>query len=470
MIILILVSLLPYILLLLGHSGGFQSPPIEQLFCSGGACAIYHSCFLFSCRKSGYSFLTITCFFFWIFLGLSPLMCALTGRWLWGDITFEMNQGILLAQGLCLVFLVAFYGVYRLAFKKGLLSRYFTTGATVSDAGLFLGLCFSLAASTVVIVGLGVQGTFFRAGYDSYLASGVSSLFIQNFFRPMPLLIGVPMLWVLLKQPLAFSLPRTWLAMATVGLALAVNFPLSVARFYGWTVISVFFYYILLHHRLLKRYWIAGCFLLLGLFGSFIVDALRYVQSIAEAKENYGNSQVLSTDSFYVGHVDAFEMLVYGTEFVEEKGHTGGRQALGVALFWVPRDFWPDKPPATGPLMGSSFINLMNQTANTNLSAPIVLEGYINLGIIGVVIFAGITGVVAGTLDRALAERRTVQLLSNGQMYGIDAIAAPLMGLWVYILRGSLLAAFAYAVGMTFAAVIMWKGFFWQVRQKAALR
>ncbi len=460
MILLIVASILPYLLLVLGHQGEFWMPPVEQIVVSVSACAIYHVGFLFSCRKMGYSFMTVTWFFFWIFMGLAPLMCSLTGRWLWGDITFEHSQNIILAQGLCILFLAVFCGLHRYVYRRGWLSGFFMTGGTITDARLFLGLWFSLAASLLVLAGLGVQGTFFRTGYDEYTATGIFALFIQNFFRPMPLLIGVPMLWILLKDRLAFALPRTWLAMATAAIAIIVNFPLSVARFYGWTVICVFFYYLILHPKIVRQHWMAGLFILSGLLGSFVVNAARYARTAEDLQQSLNVTEAVTTESFYAGHVDAFELLVYGIDYVADNGTTRGRQTLGSILFWVPRTSWPAKPVPTGPLLGMSFINLMTQTSNTNLSAPIVLEGYIDLGAWGVVLLALIMGGLAGMLDRAVVERRDLRLVDDQKIYGIDAIAAPMLGLWVYLLRGSLMPAMAYSTGIVLAGLLMWKYFF----------
>lgn len=460
MILLTLLSLLPYVVLIASYGGDFHVPPMEQILVTISACAVYHASFLLSCRKLGYSFLTITCFFFWIFMGLAPMLCSFTGRWLWGNITFEMSEAIIFAALCCLVFLAFFAAAHRFAYKAGKLGHFLTKGGSVSDARLFIGLWFSLAASLLVLGGLGIEGTFFRSGYDSYVTSGITALFIQNFFRPMPLLIGVPMLWILLKSHLALAQPRTWLALATVVTALMVNFPLSVARFYGWTVIGVFFYYANLHPQISRRTWVAGVFLLLGFMGSFVADIARYAKTAAEVSQSFRSFESFSTESFYVGHVDAFEMLVYGTEYVAEKGTTQGRQALAVTLFWMPRDYWPEKPLPTGALMGTSFINLMTQTTNTNLSAPLILEGYINFGMPGVILFAILAGLVAGTLDRALNERHSQQFVGRNLVFGIDAIAAPLMGLWVYLLRGSLLPAVAYSTGFVVAGLLMWKFFF----------
>ncbi len=462
MILLIVISLAPYIWLIAGTSVPLRMPPIEVLVVTLGTCAIYHVAFLYACKRTGYSLLTVCCFFFWIFMGLAPLMCSITGRWAWGDLTFEMSSILVKAALLAFAFFCVMVGVYRFCFKRGWLLKPLLAGGKVTDARLVFGLWFSIGMSVIVFISLGEEGTFFRSGFDSYVASGPGMTFVQTFIRPIPLFIGVPMFWVLSGDKFGLGSPRAWLALMTVLIALTINFPLSVARFYAFMVVSVFIYYSLFHPALAKRVWLGGAFLLAGFMASFVVDAVRYVktaneaaQSIMEAAASYDSS------NFYVGHVDAFEMLVYGTNYVEAHGHTDGQQLLGVALFWIPREMWPNKPLPTGVYLGSSYINIMTSTENTNLSSPIILEGYLDAGLAGVIALSVLTGMGLGILDRALLERRQeVHKFGKARICRIDSIAAPFLGLLVYLLRGSLLATFAYTVAIVSAGLVVWEIFF----------
>ena len=86
-------------------------------------------------------------------------------------------------------------------------------------------------------------------------------------------------------------------------------------------------------------------------------------------------------------HYDAFSNILATLEYVEINGIAFGYQLLGVILFFIPRSIWVSKPTSTGELIGEY---LMNTTPRdySNLSNAIVSEGYINLGIFGVVLFA----------------------------------------------------------------------------------
>ena len=86
-------------------------------------------------------------------------------------------------------------------------------------------------------------------------------------------------------------------------------------------------------------------------------------------------------------HYDAFSNILATQEYVEINGITLGYQLLGVILFFIPRSIWASKPTSTGELIGEY---LMNTTPRdySNLSNAIVSEGYINLGVFGVVLLA----------------------------------------------------------------------------------
>ena len=64
-------------------------------------------------------------------------------------------------------------------------------------------------------------------------------------------------------------------------------------------------------------------------------------------------------------------------------------------LFFVPRNYWLDKPVGSGYEMA----NHLNYTFN-NISMPFLGEGYVNFGVFGVTIFAMMLGVFMGLVDK----------------------------------------------------------------------
>lgn len=163
-------------------------------------------------------------------------------------------------------------------------------------------------------------------------------------------------------------------------------------------------------------------------------DAFRY-SSTAEFKSNSPIESLISPD------YDAFAQINNTVLFVKREGVTNGQQALGVALFWVPRRIWPDKPADTGVLLADS----RNYNV-TNLSAPLWAELYINGGWILLVVGMGAVGFASRVADRrielSLRRARTPTILGCILPFYL-----------IILLRGSLLQAMPYLLVIVICAL-----------------
>lgn len=145
-------------------------------------------------------------------------------------------------------------------------------------------------------------------------------------------------------------------------------------------------------------------------------------------------------DSLTTGDFDAFAQLVNTFELANTQGLALGRQLLGVLLFWVPRQVWPDKPIDTGVLLAE-----FKGYGFTNLSAPLWSEWYLNFGWVGLIV-----GMLAiGYLLRRADERSENQLAATGLPTVLGCVL-PFYLLIVY--RGSLLQATANLVVLLLAS------------------
>ncbi len=86
-------------------------------------------------------------------------------------------------------------------------------------------------------------------------------------------------------------------------------------------------------------------------------------------------------------HYDAFANIMATVEYVSINGFSLGYQLLSTLLFFIPRSIWQSKPLSTGEHIGNYLIENHHFSFN-NLSNPIVSEGYINFGLIGVFFMA----------------------------------------------------------------------------------
>lgn len=151
------------------------------------------------------------------------------------------------------------------------------------------------------------------------------------------------------------------------------------------------------------------------------------------------------------GDFDCYTMIARSLSYIGVKGIQWGKQLLGVFLFWVPRTFWPAKPVGSGSTVlayqGSDF---------TNVSCPIIAEGYLNFGIIGVVTFAFLYALISKSVDSKACEFRN-RGGYNPKSFGdnVQFVYGILVGYSYLLLRGDLLTAFSNLVGILSPVVVL---------------
>ncbi|TAN12873.1 MAG: O-antigen polysaccharide polymerase Wzy [Chitinophagaceae bacterium] len=144
------------------------------------------------------------------------------------------------------------------------------------------------------------------------------------------------------------------------------------------------------------------------------------------------------------GDFDAYSMFVNTIKYVHDFGVTFGLQLLGAIFFFVPRSIWPSKPVGSGALIAAK-----NGWLFTNVSCPLIGESYINFGLIGIIIFAIIYGIITSTLDNIYWSLNKVNL------YNYWSLVYPvLLGMFFFHLRGDMLSSTAYTVGILVVGVI----------------
>lgn len=149
------------------------------------------------------------------------------------------------------------------------------------------------------------------------------------------------------------------------------------------------------------------------------------------------------SDHFLTTHYDAWANVYSAIEMTERNGLSGGRQLAGALLFYVPSTWWHGKPLATGIEIGN-FLMTYYEMWFTNLSAPLVAEGFLDFGYLGVIAYAlGLAALVRG-IERwgAVSDKPMLQ-----------AVGIYFSFFLVFLLRGSLMIAVAYGCGALAAFV-----------------
>lgn len=228
-----------------------------------------------------------------------------------------------------------------------------------------------------------------------------------------------------------------WLAIITgfVGLVVTAN-PVSTPRFWsGAAVLGVLGVLAARSTRSRVFLWLALPALLILVFPSLDFGRSR----------DWTATVSIQTDAIVQKQdFDAFQQVANGITYVDVYGTRGGTQISSALLFFVPRSLWGDKAPATGPLVTAS----LGVTSNTNVSAPLWEEAYVDFGLGGVVVILCLFGYLIANLESAVQS-------SAARGGGLIIAVAPFFaGLGVFVLRGSLLPAMgplAVAILLTLA-------------------
>lgn len=179
-----------------------------------------------------------------------------------------------------------------------------------------------------------------------------------------------------------------------IPLFLLVNFPTAIGRaWFGGVVLS--FYFLWLFTSQVRTLGIRTFAIVLAMF--VIYPLAHYARSSSLNAPRTLSDSIFATyteGSFDVASMTAALFMAADRRDFE---FSFGEQLLAAVFFFVPRSVWPDKPVGTGATIGEAL-----DFQFTNLSAPLWIEGYINFGWIGALLFLLLVGYVSRSVDRAL--------------------------------------------------------------------
>jgi hypothetical protein len=162
-------------------------------------------------------------------------------------------------------------------------------------------------------------------------------------------------------------------------------------------------------------------------------------QGLGDVSLNQFSDQI--ADHYFSINYDSWANIYTAVEIVKVHGVQWGHQLLGSLLFFVPSSVWSSKPLATGIFL-ADYLTANYSMWFTNLSAPLVAEGYLDFGPLGVIVYAGATALLLTYLNR-LALRRDKWVAFPLAVYASVFL--------MIVLRGSLMIAMGFA-GAAFLA------------------
>jgi len=236
------------------------------------------------------------------------------------------------------------------------------------------------------------------AGFLSFLYSLINFKFSNKNSRFLFLLIGILVLYL-------------------------SNNPLSTPRFIiAGYVFILFFVFIDLH----KSYRLA-------FISAILVSQVTVFPIISElSRGDISNYFEVGPINYYMntGDFDGFQSTMNVVALVNEMGLQFGRNLMSAVLFFIPREYWSEKSIGLG---GESADNI--GYTFINISSPLPAEFYADFGLLGVIVFSTLFGMLLNRFDTDYSNSQTgtvfVKLLKS-------IPAAVFAGYLIIIMRGSL--------------------------------
>jgi hypothetical protein len=181
-----------------------------------------------------------------------------------------------------------------------------------------------------------------------------------------------------------------------------------------------------------RRMWLLVSGMVL-VFPAIAIFTHNHRQAVGDVSLAQISDQIV--DHYFSINYDSWANIYTAVEIVKVHGVLWGHQLLGALLFFVPSAVWSTKPLATGIFL-ADYLTVNYSMWFTNLSAPLIAEGYLDFGPLGVVAYAGAAAFVVTLLNKMA--RRT----SKWVWYPMAVYAAVFL---MIVLRGSLMIALGFA-------------------------
>lgn len=399
-------------------------------------------------RELGYAAVTLNMIhwiFMLVFFFIAPLTQASFGYSAWGFNSMD-NDNVIKS---CLT-IILWIGVYSLS---GILvgKRIHLTGVEqrekISSSWLYIFTFISLICGITIIARYGFYNMFSRAdmksGEDAVEMSTATFLVWSKISRATITFTEIVLIMTAIKKEIEV---KKLLVVNTVVLLLS-SFPLTLSRNEAAAIYLGLF--VVLFYRDLGKFR-KSPFYILCFLGAILVifPLLNVFRKMSFYDENLLPAiyRVFASlgDEYLTANYDSFSMIEGVRNYVKIVDVTYGHQLLGAIFFFVPRSIWASKPIGTGAMIAQFQGQLF-----TNISCPLVAEGYVNFGIFGVVLFAFFYGVLTTILDREYWENAP-----NNQSFSLIKIVYPcLLPYYFFMLRGGLLSSLAYTLSY---AVVFW--------------
>ena len=182
--------------------------------------------------------------------------------------------------------------------------------------------------------------------------------------------------------------------------------------------------------------WARRMWLLVGgmvlIFPAITIFTHNHQQAVGDVSAAQVSDRIV--DHYFSINYDSWANIYTAVEIAGAHGVQWGHQLLGSLLFFVPSALWSTKPLATGIFL-ADYLIINYSMWFTNLSAPLIAEGYLDFGFVGVILYAGAAAYFVTLLNKLALHRKWISFPLA--VYGAVFL--------MIVLRGSLMIALGFA-------------------------
>ena len=413
--------------------------------------ALFVSQLLLSSTEHAFGFKVMFWTFNLFFFGLAPFYQYVSGSAIWGykptDREFLINNILVLAWSA--MYIIG--GTIQFGKKKRALTPFtkeidktkykFVIRKNVLNAMLLI----SLLIVVYYLVFVGCENMFYRETSSNPELNGSTMLVLLEEHILKNIVVFTFVIHVVEAKEKKFISAQ--LVLSTICL-LINNFPTGLSRFAMAAVYAGIM--IIVIDKTRKGRWFVTVFILALVVVFPALDIFRNVDTF-EAATNFWNSVKKEIESIYTtGDYDSYAMFINVRRYVNFFDYSYGYQLLGALFFFFPRSIWSTKPMGT---WYTAFLALHPEF--TNVSAPLIAEGYIDFGVLGVVIYALVIGALTAWADK--------KYWSSNDPLSKERIVYPfLMMQFFFLLRGDLMSGIAFFAGKYATGTLV----YWMVIKK----
>lgn len=282
-------------------------------------------------------------------------------------------------------------------------------------------LIIAFISFVLLVMNVGFDNLFLRAtNVTEFSDNKMFNTIITHFLKALP----VYCFTISFKS----NQKLDWKNCLLILIVFLMNYPVSTTRFWMGAIFIGIILLVFIKNKNQNR--VQDIILMLTFTIIFPITYLFHFYSLDYVLQNGMNSFDLATSYLSVDY-DAYSIFGRIINYTSANGLVWGKQLIGTLFFMIPRAIWTSKPQATG-----AFLATVTNQNFTNISSPFISEGYINFGVLGLILFEILLATISRKLDN--------NYWSENKSKYVSLVYPYLIGLLIFYERGALHHAVVY--------------------------